>query len=1126
MLTGPTGVSTCTPATGDGTNAWTTTTCTPNNTGPAGAAACANSGPTLANGYTTTTCTPNNNLSQPVPLCSGGLPTLGNGYTTTICVPNNPPDTASGTCVVSGPTVLNGYTTTSCPSVVVGPIGVSSCTPATGNAGNSWTTTVCPGTTLTGPTPTASCTTASADSTNGWTATTCATVPTGPTVVTSCNPAVANSTNGYVTTTCAPLSGNQQATTTYTRVQQFPTSGGAQSGPGTDVTTPEGPDASGTCYAPGTQPILPIDGVAPWTAADGTSYPSCSGWPCTVNVNNGNPQSTNSLSDVAQYYYITDLRPSTGWPNAISDDNVPAVGSGAEDDQARWQHMTTFSIALGVSGTIKYVPDYKTSAVSGATDTPIDTRFADIRVGHDTAAPPNVSNWPLWPDPSLDYTNANNYNDPRSIDDFWHAAVDGRGLYFSAGDPTSVIAGLGGALAGITARVASSTGAGISNLQPVPGDNFVYLASYTTQKWTGDVQEHEIDVNTGLINAPVIWSAQSLLDAKVGNACDNRKIMLFRSGALNNLVNFTSNTRACDGAGNPTGVADTGLNAAELTNFGALNVSLLSQKPSMNAVQLAAAPGDNLVNFLRGQRGLENFTANVATELYRKRDHVLGDIVDGQPVYVRAPFAAYADTGYAAFVAGNTGRTPMLYVAANDGMLHAFFAGTSDTDPQGGKEAWAIIPTSVLPNLYTLADTNYQNVHRYFVDGTPTVSDVYDGTNWKTMLVGGLNDGGRSFYALDVTDPVNPKGMWEFNWDNTVCPSNPANAAGNNADCHLGLSFGHPVISKLSDGTWVVMVTSGYNNVNATPQAGDGVGYLYVLNALTGRIIYKISTGVGNANTPSGLAQINNFVDKALINNTTVRVYGTDMMGNIWRFDVNDNTPPTGREATLVGTATDPGGTPQPITIRPELTQLGSQPMLFVGTGSLLGATDVSNVQTQSIYGIVDPVVGPATAYPNLRSSLAPLTMTQVGSGLGAYRTIACNGTTAQCSTSKGWRVDLPDQGERVNVQMQLRSSTLVVGSNVPQSNACSVGGFSWLNYLNYSTGQAVITSPLLSVSEEVANSLIVGLTIIQVQGGDPTNNKRGIITTSDAGVLTRTIPIAPPGSGVKRVSWREIVVQ
>jgi type IV pilus assembly protein PilY1 len=1090
-------------------------------------ALCTNSGPTLANGYTTTTCSTNNNTNVAVSSCSAGAPTAGNAYTTTTCAPNNTTtDVAPGSCTPSGPTAGNGYTTTSCPVIIVGPIGASTCTASGPNAGNNWTATTCPGTTLTGPTPAASCTLAIADSTNGWTATTCSTATVGPTVVTSCNPSGANATNNYTATTCAPLSGNQQATTTFTRVQQYNVSGGVQSSIGTDVTTSVGPTAAGVCYAPGAQPILPVDGTAPWTPADTTSYPSCGSWPCTVNVNTGSPQSINSLADVAQYYYITDLRTPANEPRGhlFYDDNVQAVGSGPEDDKARWQHMTTFSIALGVSGTIKYVSDYKTSAVSGATDVPIDTRFADIRVGTDTAG--NVANWPLWPDPSLDYTNANNYNDPRAIDDFWHAAVNGRGLYFSAGNPTSVIAGLGGALAGITARVASSTGAGTSNLEPVPGDNFVYLASYTTQKWTGDVQAHEIDVLTGLIQAPIIWSAQSLLDAVVSNACDNRKIMLFRSGAANNLVNFTWNTQACDGGGNPTGAADTGLNAAEQANFGALNVSLLSQYPSMTDGTMATvdqrtpAAGADLVNFLRGQRGLENFTAGVAGELYRKRDHVLGDIVDGQPVYVRAPFATYTDTGYAAFAAANAGRAPMLYVAGNDGMLHAFYAGTSEVDPLGGKEAWAIIPHSVLPNLYTLADNNYQNIHRYFVDGTPTVSDVYDGANWKTLLVGGLNDGGRSFYALDVTDPANPKGMWEFNWSSTVCPANPSLAAGNTADCHVGLSFGHPLITKLNNGTWVVMVTSGYNNVNTTAQAGDGGGYLYVLNALSGQIIYKIPTNVGDAATPSGLAQINNFVDKAAINNLTVRVYGTDLLGNIWRFDVNDNTPPAGIEATLVGTATDAGGTPQPITIRPELTQVGSQPMLFVATGELLGATDVSDLQTQTIYGIIDPVVGPATAYPNLRAALAPLTMTQVGSGLGAYRTIACNGTTAQCASTDGWRIDLPDSGERVNVEMKLRSSTLVVGSNVPQISACSAGGYSWLNYLNYSSGLAVNTSAGLSVSEQVANSLIVGLTVVELQSG----TMKAIVTTSDAGVLTRTIPTSSGLTNAKRVSWREIV--
>ena len=117
-------------------------------------------------------------------------------------------------------------------------------------------------------------------------------------------------------------------------------------------------------------------------------------------------------------------------------------------------------------------------------------------------------------------------------------------------------------------------------------------------------------------------------------------------------------------------------------------------------------------------------------------------------------------------------------------------------------------------------------------------------------------------------------------------------------DCNLGLTFGKPVITKLA-GQWVVMFTSGYNNVNGAA-TGDGVGFLYVLDARTGAIIHKIATTAGTAGTPSGLAQINNFVDNGLIDNTTLRVYGGDVLGNMWRFDFLP-----GATATLLGTAKD-----------------------------------------------------------------------------------------------------------------------------------------------------------------------------------------------------------------------------
>ena len=116
---------------------------------------------------------------------------------------------------------------------------------------------------------------------------------------------------------------------------------------------------------------------------------------------------------------------------------------------------------------------------------------------------------------------------------------------------------------------------------------------------------------------------------------------------------------------------------------------------------------------------------------------------------------------------------------------------------------------------------------------------------WRTILVGGLNSGGRGYYALDVTDPNNPIALWEFAVRDTAsCPSITVLGV-DKTDCDLGLTYGNPVISKLTNGDWVVMVTSGYNNTSP----GDGKGYLYVLDPITGVIEKKIKA----ANATQGI---------------------------------------------------------------------------------------------------------------------------------------------------------------------------------------------------------------------------------------------------------------------------------
>jgi type IV pilus assembly protein PilY1 len=856
----------------------------------------------------------------------------------------------------------------------------------------------------------------------------------------------------------------------------------------------------------------------------------CAAWPCETSSATGG--SSNTLADVAQHYYKTDLRTSalgncTGSLGvSVCENNVPSTGTGAEDDKASWQHMTTFTMGLGLSGTLAFSPTYKTDS-SGT--------FANIRAGS--------TNWPV---PSAD--------DPTALDDLWHAAVNGRGQYFSARDPASVIDGLTTALSGISARVASAAAAATSNLEPVAGDNFAYTAKYVTQKWTGELEAREIDLATGAVNSGTpIWSARDKLAEMTKDACDTRTIKLFRSGATNNLVDFKWNTDTCDATGAPSGTLVTTLNGAEKAHFDSSGadttgatideVSLLSQYPNMSTGvspstvnQRSLAAGANLVNFVRGQRGKEGFdsgppaTADDANKLYRARDYVLGDIVNAQPVFVRAPFAQYTDAGYSAFRTAQANRTPIVYVAANDGMLHAFKAGTSISDTEGGKEAWAFMPSMVLPNLYKLASENYANNHSFYVDGTPTAADVFDPNTstdcaatppvnpqscWKTIIVGGLNKGGQGYYALDVTNPASPKALWEFKNGATCIAVDATTKAPTTtaySDCHLGYTFNNPIIGKLADGTWAVIVTSGHNN-------DDGVGYLYVLNAVTGKILYRISTGVGTAADPSGLNHINAWVDTAVTNNTIARVYGADLKGNIWRFDVNGTLAPAGREATLVAQAVDPGGSPQPITTRPELADVGGEPYVYVATGRYLGQTDKSDNQRQTVWAIKDPLT--TTAVTNLRTTLASRTITNVGTGLTAYRKLSSTCT----ADSDGWYADLPDTGERANIDPKLQLGTLIVATNVPEVNACNVGGYGWLMFFNYKTGCAVAGSENESVGKKLAGgsgtlSLAVGTNVVRL----PSGKTVVIVTTSAAEQITFNAPFSTPTPTGKRVSWREII--
>jgi type IV pilus assembly protein PilY1 len=427
-------------------------------------------------------------------------------------------------------------------------------------------------------------------------------------------------------------------------------------------------------------------------------------------------------------------------------------------------------------------------------------------------------------------------------------------------------------------------------------------------------------------------------------------------------------------------------------------------------------------------------------------------------------------------------------------------------------------------------------------------------------LIGGQGAGGTSYYALDITDPENPTYLWEFSTAN------------------LGYTFSNSTVSKLYSGEWAVLFTSGYNNTG-----GDGQGHLFALNPATGAVKtgFPLSTNSGNSGSPSNLGKLAVWADSPSTNNTAQYAYAGDLNGDLWRFDL-DHTG-TGHTGTQVFKLAhlENGGVVQPITTKPELSQLESGTRLvFVGTGKYVETADLSNIDVQGFYAIKDTlgaanfggasqatwnpatdtttidVLGVPTVVPKflarrlLSVNQDGVAITEESNGVTRNARKICPGASSQiarvvaplatktgaCIDTDptamdwdiygGWYVSLPENGERVNVDPKLVRGTLVFASNIPESSACTVGGRSWANFLDYSTGLGVTGQETVSI--KISDSLVVGITVVKLQSGD----YKAIATKSNYQQETLSVPVFASASsggsgsssvfGGKRGLWRE----
>ncbi|HVQ62127.1 MAG TPA: PilC/PilY family type IV pilus protein, partial [Burkholderiales bacterium] len=695
-----------------------------------------------------------------------------------------------------------------------------------------------------------------------------------------------------------------------------------------------------------------------------------------------------------------------------------------------------------------------------------------------------------WPAPQQDNQSA--------IDDLWHAAVNGRGRFYSALNPTGLSTGLSSALNNLNISTASAAAAATSSPQVSQQGTKAFSTTYQTSTWSGEVYAQAIDPQLGTVittgpNDGKIWEAQRLLVPKAN--AGTRRLLTFDAGdkvASPNVAPVASKlkdfrwTAASNGALTSTEKSSYFLNkCVPLTN--------MSQCSTLTPIQLLTAnDGSSLLDYLSGKATNEGVAFRDRTEVDANGNviqTVLGDVVNAQPLFIRPPFFDYDGTQgngetiaeapgetYTTFRTNNLNRPGLLLIGANDGFLHGF-------DPLTGDELWAYTPKFLMPNLYQLADSGYPGQHRFYVDGTPVLGDVFDATaaKWKTVVVGGTNSGGRGFYAIDVTDPLNPKGLWEFCASATLCPNDYFSPSIAHSDPDLGFSFGNPVIGRRKiDGKWVVVLTSGLNNVST----GTGQGYFYVLDAITGQILHKVGTGTGDTTTPSGLMKVGAYYPSGLEDPLFTFVYGGDQNGQVWRLDISSTTQPmlaypsvtTGAPwIRLMATLKDGAGRIQPLTAKPAGTHLGPDPydpnatrIFYTGTGRFLGTTDLSDpgaasglAWQQSLYAIKDQLDNPRAGFnpsTSFRSGGAANVVQQTLSG-NPDRFITKN--PVDWKTQDGVFVDLNPKivdlvngdspGERVVLDVKLVAGTVIFTSTIPKSG-CEPGGDSFQYFLDYLT--------------------------------------------------------------------------
>jgi hypothetical protein len=402
---------------------------------------------------------------------------------------------------------------------------------------------------------------------------------------------------------------------------------------------------------------------------------------------------------------------------------------------------------------------------------------------------------------------------------------------------------------------------------------------------------------------------------------------------------------------------------------------------------------NKVVRFIRGEEGIDGFRNRTidldgdgSSEVMR-----LGDIVNSTPALVARPSSNYdvlhSDSTYAEFRAKYKDRRNVVYVGANDGMLHAFNAGfwndsassfettnsfadaaTTAVAHPLGSELWSYIPKAALPHLQWLTNPSY--AHTYYVDGQPLTFDANvfpdDATHpngWGTVLVVGMRLGGgttevdsdadgtddqtlRSTYiVMDVTDPEQPPELMAeiSHTDLGFTTSVPALFK----QRVKGTSYESPTVNN-----WYLVFGSGPTDIEKVVSNQQAKIFAYDLEARSFLGGFPKAPGGGYSDSFVGDVGVVDWEDNYVDNTAYFGIISGDPAatsdGSVERLRLDLSGFTT--TSTLIDTN-------RPVVARPHLTKDGQgRRWVYFGTGRLFAAEDNITTQQNRYFGIYEPV--------------------------------------------------------------------------------------------------------------------------------------------------------------------------